>query len=57
MPRVGSRTTPRTADIPVVALTSLTMGGKSFRNAGFDGYLEKPISVAALPEQVRRYWR
>ena len=47
----------RTADIPVVALTSLTTNGESFREAGFDGYLEKPISVAEFPEQVRGYCR
>ena len=47
----------RTADIPVVALTSLSTNGESFREAGFDGYLEKPISVAEFPEQVRRYCR
>jgi two-component system cell cycle response regulator DivK len=47
----------RTADIPVVALTSLTTSEKLFLEAGFDGYLEKPISVAEFPEQVRRYCR
>ena len=47
----------RTVGIPVVALTSLTANEKSFREAGFDGYLEKPISVAEFPEQVRGYCR
>ena len=48
---------PRTAQIPVVALTSFAMKGdrESFLEAGFDGYLEKPISVKAFPDQVRRY--
>ena len=48
---------PRTAAIPVVALTSLAMKGDRewFLAAGFDGYLEKPISVLELPEQVRRF--
>ena len=47
----------RTAHIPVVALTSLAMKGdrESFLAAGFDGYLEKPISVLELPEQVRSF--
>jgi two-component system, cell cycle response regulator DivK len=47
----------RTAGIPVVALTSLAMKGDRewFLAAGFDGYLEKPISVRELPEQVRTY--
>ena len=44
----------RTAGIPVVALTSFAMKGdrERFIAAGFDGYLEKPISVRALPGQV-----
>ena len=50
---------PRTADIPVVALTSFAMKGdrERFLAAGFDGYLEKPISVRAFPDQVRGYRR
>jgi two-component system cell cycle response regulator DivK len=47
----------RTAHIPIVALTSLAMKGdrELLLAAGFDGYLEKPISVRAFPEQVRSY--
>jgi two-component system, cell cycle response regulator DivK len=47
----------RTATIPVVALTSFAMQGdrERFLAAGFDGYLEKPIKVKELPEEVRRY--
>jgi len=47
----------RTAAIPVVALTSFAMKGdrERFLAAGFDGYLEKPISVKELPDQVRHY--
>jgi hypothetical protein len=30
-------------------------GGGWFLGAGFSGYLEKPISVAEFPDQVRRY--
>lgn len=50
---------PRTARIPVVALTSLRLDHESdrLRIAGFAGYLEKPISVADFPDQVRRYCR
>jgi two-component system, cell cycle response regulator DivK len=49
----------RTAQIPVVALTSLAMKGDRewFLGAGFDGYLEKPISVLELPDQVRSHCR
>jgi len=48
---------PRTALIPVVALTSLAMKGDRewFLASGFDGYLEKPISVRELPDQVRSF--
>jgi len=47
----------RTRAIPVVALTSFAMKGdrERFLAAGFDGYLEKPISVKEFPEQVRSY--
>jgi two-component system cell cycle response regulator DivK len=47
----------RTADIPVVALTSSTMKGdrERFLADGFDGYLEKPIRVRQFPEQVRSH--
>ena len=50
---------PRTARIPVVALTSLRLDHESdyLRTAGFAGYLEKPISVADFPDQVRGYCR
>lgn len=43
----------RTARIPVVALTSLAMKGDRewFLAAGFDGYLEKPISVRSSPSR------
>ena len=48
---------PRTACIPVVALTALPVGGDGgrLRAAGFAGYLEKPITVAEFPGQVRGY--
>jgi two-component system, cell cycle response regulator DivK len=47
----------RTATIPVVALTSFAMMGdrERFIALGFDGYLEKPISVRAFPSQVWAY--
>ena len=46
----------RTERIPVVALSAVPLeGGDWFLGAGFSGYLEKPISVAEFPDQVRRY--
>jgi two-component system cell cycle response regulator DivK len=47
----------RTAQIPIVALTSLAMKGdrELLLAAGFDGYLEKPISVREFPDQVRSF--
>lgn len=51
------RRDPRTAAIPIVALTSSAMKGDRewFLASGFDGYLEKPISVRELPDQVRGF--
>jgi two-component system cell cycle response regulator DivK len=48
---------PQTARIPVVAVTSFAMKGdrERFLAEGFDGYLEKPISVREFPDQVRSY--
>src|SRR5437870_4516588 len=47
----------RTAHMRVVALTSFAMKGdrEKFLAEGFDGYLEKPISVKDFPDEVRRY--
>jgi len=51
------RSDSRTARIPVVAVTSFAMKGdrERFLADGFDGYLEKPISVREFPDQVRSY--
>jgi two-component system, cell cycle response regulator DivK len=40
--------------VPVVAVTAFAMNNDRTRafEAGFDGYVEKQISVAALPQQV-----
>ncbi|MGZ4440523.1 MAG: response regulator [Gaiellaceae bacterium] len=47
----------RTAEIPIVALTSSTMHGdeERFLKMGFDGYLAKPINVREFPDQVRGF--
>jgi len=51
------RESPRTADIPVVAVTAQAMKDDRARalDAGFNGYIEKPISVRTFPDQVRRF--
>ena len=48
-----------TAAIPVVALTASVMkeDRERFDRAGFDGFITKPISVKAFPDQVREYLR
>ena len=48
-----------TGHIPVVALTAFAMAQDRDRAlaAGFDGYLEKPISVRSFPDQVRAHLR
>jgi two-component system, cell cycle response regulator DivK len=44
-------------DVPIVAVTALAMAEdrEQASLAGFDGYLEKPISVRALPGQVEAF--
>jgi len=48
---------PRTTGIPVVALSALAShdAGEWSADAGFDGYLEKPIDVREFPDEVRRF--
>jgi two-component system cell cycle response regulator DivK len=43
--------------VPVVAVTAFAMNDDRERafDSGFDGYVEKPISVRALPQQVRDF--
>ena len=44
-------------DVPVVAVTAFAMAEDKERaaRAGFDGYIEKPISVRALPGQIETF--
>jgi two-component system, cell cycle response regulator DivK len=51
------RAEPGTKAIPVVALTAFAMDRDRERllEAGFDGYLAKPIDVKTFADQVRRY--
>jgi two-component system cell cycle response regulator DivK len=45
------------SQVPVVAVTAFAMNEDRERafDSGFDGYVEKPISVRALPQQVRDF--
>ena len=51
------RADERTAHIPVVALTAQAMAGdrERFLEAGFDGYVSKPVNVVEFIGTVRRY--
>jgi two-component system cell cycle response regulator DivK len=45
-------------DVPVIAVTAFAMAEDRNRAsvAGFDGYIEKPISVRALPSQIEAFF-
>jgi two-component system cell cycle response regulator DivK len=47
----------RTGRIPVVAMSATPLEGSDdwLEDAGFAGWLEKPIHVSTFPQQVRRY--
>jgi two-component system cell cycle response regulator DivK len=54
---VRLRSDPRCRHLPVVAVTAFAMRDDIERAelAGFDGYISKPISVRALPEQLATF--
>lgn len=51
------RTGPRTAGIPVVAVTALRVDGDGawLVDAGFAGWIAKPIDIETLPDVVRAF--
>lgn len=51
--------TPGLEEIPIIALTANVMRGDRERSleAGCDGYIQKPIDIDALSEQVERFLR
>ncbi|TCM44484.1 two-component system cell cycle response regulator DivK [Kribbella orskensis] len=53
------RASDRTRGVPVVAVTAFAMDHDRERafDSGFSGYVEKPISVRRLPQQIRDFLR
>ena len=51
------REEPRTSRIPVVAVTALPLDAHDgwLSDAGFAGYIAKPIDIDELPDLVRRF--
>jgi two-component system, cell cycle response regulator DivK len=51
------RAEPRTSRIPVVAMTALRLDARDdwLLDAGFAGYIVKPIDVDEFPDLVRRF--
>jgi len=51
------RASPRLANVPVIALTANVMRGDRERSleAGCDGYIQKPIDVDLLPNQIKQF--
>ena len=53
------RSAPQGAEVPVVAVTAFAMNDDRERalSSGFDGYIEKPIRVRELQDQVQHFLR
>lgn len=51
------REDPACAELPVVALTAFAMQGDREKalDAGFDGYITKPVEIAALRRELHRF--
>jgi CheY-like chemotaxis protein len=52
------RENPEMSSLPVLAVTAYAMRGDQEKTveAGFDGYLSKPISASLLDEALQRVW-
>lgn len=50
------RGSPRLASLPVLAITAFAMQGdrEKILNAGFDGYISKPVNARSLGEEIDR---
>jgi CheY-like chemotaxis protein len=51
------RADPRLSGLHVVALTAFAMQGDRERalDAGFDGYITKPVEIAALRQEIKKF--
>ena len=51
------RADPRFSALQVVALTAFAMQGDRERalDAGFDGYITKPVEIAALRQEIKKF--
>ena len=51
------KTLPQLFDVPIIALTANVMRGDRERTlaAGCDGYIQKPVDVDGLPQQIAQY--
>ncbi len=53
------RAMPQFAELPIVAVTANVMRGDKERSlqAGCDGYIQKPIDIDTLSQQIERFMR
>jgi two-component system cell cycle response regulator DivK len=51
------RQIPDLDDVPIIAITANVMRGDRERTleAGCDGYIQKPVDVDLLPEQIKKF--
>jgi CheY-like chemotaxis protein len=52
------RADPRFSGLPVVAVTAFAMrpDREQIHDAGFDGYITKPLDIATLRAEIRRFF-
>jgi two-component system cell cycle response regulator DivK len=53
------RTLSGFSDVPIIALTANVMRGDRERSleAGCNGYIQKPVDIDLLPQQIERFIR
>jgi two-component system cell cycle response regulator DivK len=48
------RTFPQFSNVPIIAYSVHTSEINEVRDAGFDGFIAKPLNIKKFPEQLRR---